>query len=135
MPSNKTNPYTKTNPDGYEELRISAYGWDYKVLKINGGPNLSKILANPMASAFVAVKSPHTYGSYERGDTYISEIPGLRDKLLNGLDQCAWFHDRGAWRWNPRSSTCEDQTQCSNTLGLVRCLTAVWATPTLQRHA
>jgi len=81
----KTNPFTKTNPDGYEELRCAAYGWDFKVLKINGGPNLSKILANPMASAFVAVKSPHTYGSYGMGDNYISEIPGLRDKLLKIL--------------------------------------------------
>ena len=90
----KTNPYTKTNPDGYEELRISAYGWDFKVLKINGGPNLAKILANPMASAFVAVKSPHTYGSYDMGDNYISEIPGLRDKLLKILsDQVAKEHE------------------------------------------
>jgi hypothetical protein len=53
----------------------------------------------------------------------VTDPPGY-DLLLNGLDQCAWFHDRGAWRWNPRSRSCEDQTQCSNTLGLVRCLGA-----------
>ncbi len=45
-------------------------------------------------------------------------------KLLNGLDQCAWFHDRGAWRWNPRTKVCEHQFMCANTIGLFRCLDA-----------
>jgi hypothetical protein len=44
--------------------------------------------------------------------------------LLNGLDQCAWFFDRGAWKWNPRSEACETKSQCSNALGLFRCYTA-----------
>ncbi len=52
-----------------------------------------------------------------------TDPPGY-DLLLNGLDQCAWFHDRGAWRWNPRSKSCEDPTHCSNTLGLLHCLNA-----------
>ena len=45
-------------------------------------------------------------------------------KLLNGLDQCAWFHDRGGWRWNPRTRVCENWAMCSNTIGLFRCLDA-----------
>jgi hypothetical protein len=50
-------------------------------------------------------------------------LPGY-DKLLNGLDQCAWFHDRGAWRWNPRTHVCEHEFMCANSVGLLRCMEA-----------
>jgi hypothetical protein len=48
--------------------------------------------------------------------------PPSYDKLLNGLDQCAWFHDRGAWRWNPRTHLCETFAMCSNAIGLWKCV-------------
>jgi hypothetical protein len=45
-------------------------------------------------------------------------------KVLNGLDQCAYFHDRSAWRWNPRTRVCERFMMCSNQVGLMRCVDA-----------
>ena len=43
-------------------------------------------------------------------------------KLLNALDQCAYFHDRGAWQFNRNTNVCEHWTGCSNSMGLTRCL-------------
>ena len=51
-----------------------------------------------------------------------NDNPPSYDKLLNGMDQCAWYHDRGAWRWNPRTKVCEGTFMCANTVGLFRCL-------------
>ena len=46
--------------------------WIWRVLKKYQTPeNEDK---NPFARWFVAVKSPHTYGKWEMGDTYVSEI-------------------------------------------------------------
>jgi hypothetical protein len=42
--------------------------------------------------------------------------------LLNALDQCAYFHDRGAWKFNRNTLTCEHWTGCSNSMGLSRCM-------------
>lgn len=56
-------------------------------------------------------------------------------KLLNGLDQCAWFHDRAAWRWNPRTKICEDQFMCANTVGLLRCMDAYQPQSPEEKHA
>jgi hypothetical protein len=42
--------------------------------------------------------------------------------LLNALDQCAYFHDRGAWQYNRNTKTCEHWTSCSNSMGLMRCM-------------
>jgi len=47
--------------------------WEWRVLKRYQSPDAER--ANPYARWFVAVKSPLTYGSWEYGDTYISEIP------------------------------------------------------------
>ncbi len=65
------------------------------------------------------------YGWYVgKGHPIDESDPPAYHKLLNGLDQCAWFHDRAAWRWNPRTKICEDQFMCANTMGLFRCLDA-----------
>jgi hypothetical protein len=46
--------------------------WEWRVLKKYQSPeNEAK---NPYARWFCAVKSPMTYGSWEYGDTYFSEI-------------------------------------------------------------
>jgi hypothetical protein len=49
--------------------------------------------------------------------------PPTYDKLLDGLDQCAWYHDRGAFRWNPRTKVCETLGMCQSAIGLYRCMT------------
>jgi hypothetical protein len=54
--------------------------WEWRVLKRYQSPDAER--ANPYARWFVAVKSPLTYGSWEYGDTYISEIP----TALAGMD-------------------------------------------------
>jgi len=56
-------------------------------------------------------------------------------RLLNGLDQCGWFHDRGAWRWNPRTKVCEGLFMCSNTIGLWKCASAYKPETTAEREA
>jgi hypothetical protein len=47
------------------------------------------------------------------------------DKTLNALDQCAWFHDRGAWKFNPVTQVCEKWEMCSNSMGLRHCIDRV----------
>jgi hypothetical protein len=51
-----------------------------------------------------------------------NDNPPNYDKLLNAIDQCAWFHDRGAWRYNEVTHVCEAWEMCSNSMGLRRCL-------------
>ena len=46
--------------------------WTWHVLKKYQRPD--KEAANPHARWFVAAKSPFTYGSWEYGDTYVSDI-------------------------------------------------------------
>ena len=62
--------------------------WEWRVLKRYQSPAAER--ANPYARWFVAVKSPMTYGSWEMGDSYISEIP----TAVAGMD----FPDGGAVR-------------------------------------
>src|SRR4051812_48251068 len=48
------------------------------------------------------------YGWYVgKGHPSDESNPPPYTKLLNGIDQCAWIHDRGGWRWNPRTKVCE----------------------------
>jgi hypothetical protein len=47
-------------------------GWEYRVLQAHvEDPN------KPYASWFCAVKSPNTFGGWDMGDTYISQIRGV----------------------------------------------------------
>jgi hypothetical protein len=57
-----------------------------------------------------------------KGHPASNSYPPAYDKLLNALDQCAYFHDRGAWQYNRNTTVCESWTMCSNSMGLMRCL-------------
>lgn len=52
---------------------VVAGDWEWRVLKRYQSPDGER--ANPYARWYCAVKSPLTYGSWEYGDTYISDIP------------------------------------------------------------
>lgn len=76
------NPYGKTVDKAHAYFTLTdpnMSGWTWYVLKVNQSP--AKALQNPYASAFCLVISPHTGPSGDMGDTYINEIPGLREKL------------------------------------------------------
>lgn len=57
-----------------------------------------------------------------KGHPASSTNPPDYSRLLNALDQCAWFHDRGAWQYNRNTRVCEHWTMCSNSMGLSRCM-------------
>lgn len=67
------NPCGKLRPieKPYAVFR-SEDGWEWRVLKKNQAPD--KEAKNPYASLFCAVKSPHTFGRYEMGNIYVSDI-------------------------------------------------------------
>ena len=57
-----------------------------------------------------------------KGHPINDQDPPSHDKLLNGLDQCGWYHDRGAGRWNPHTKFCEGTFMCANSVFLYRCM-------------
>lgn len=58
------NPHaTFTNP---------AAGWTWKVLKVYASAKSDK--KNKYARWMLAVRSPHTFGGYDMGDTYIKDV-------------------------------------------------------------
>ena len=67
------NAHGKTRDVGNPYHIIVAGDWEWRVLKRYQSPDGER--ANPYARWYCAVKSPLTYGSWEYGDTYISEIP------------------------------------------------------------
>ena len=71
---------TRDVDDPYEIWENACAGWTWHVLKKYQHPD--KEADNPYARWFVAAKSPYTYGSWEMGDTYVSEIKenGVRVK-------------------------------------------------------
>ena len=69
---------TRKVNEPYEVWRNQS-GWEWRVLKKNQNP--VKEAANPYASWFCAVKSPYTFGSYDMGDTYVSEVKGNAVKV------------------------------------------------------
>ena len=71
---------TRDVDDPYEIWENSSDGFTWHVLKKYQRPD--KEAENPYARWFVAAKSPYTYGSWEMGDTYVSEIKeyGVRVK-------------------------------------------------------
>ena len=66
--------------DPYEVWENAQAGFTWHILKKYQRPD--KEAENPHARWFVAAKSPYTYGSWEMGDTYVSEIKqyGVRVK-------------------------------------------------------
>tara|TARA_R100001163_G_C4880671_1_gene78117 strand:- start:40 stop:276 length:237 start_codon:yes stop_codon:yes gene_type:complete len=59
----KDNPY---------EIWSNDSGWQWRVLKKYQKPELEA--KNPYARWFCAVSSPYTFGEFELGDVYVSEI-------------------------------------------------------------
>lgn len=68
------NPWAKGRDVSQPYAVFSAGDWEWRVLKAYQNPENE--VNNPYAYWFCAVKSPFTYGSWEYGDTYISDIPG-----------------------------------------------------------
>ena len=48
--------------------------WEWRILKRNSRSAQGE-LDNPLATWYCAVHSPYTQGTYDLGDTYISDIP------------------------------------------------------------
>lgn len=74
-------PFGKARPVDKPYAVYKGYGpfgdTEVRVLKTYQHPE--KELTNPYARWMIAVKSAHTYGSYDMGDSYILEaIRGLR---------------------------------------------------------
>lgn len=82
------NLHGKTRSVDEPYLIITEGDWEWRVLKRYQSQDAER--TNPYARWFVAVKSPMTYGSWEMGDTYISEIP----TAVAGMD----FPEGGAVR-------------------------------------
>ena len=65
--------------DNHYEVWRGSNGFEWRVLKKYQKPSLEA--KNPYARWFCAVKSDMTYGSFELGDTYVSEIKRYGVKL------------------------------------------------------
>lgn len=72
------NPAGKTRKADkpYITLELARAGWTWKVLKFWQADG-----SKPYARAFCDVSSPHTYGSSDLGDVYVSD---LRDAMRMG---------------------------------------------------
>jgi hypothetical protein len=72
------NPFKKTQPvdEPYAVYTNDQRGWEWRILATRKMPENE---GSPFAIWYVAAKSPHTYGSWEYGDTYKSDI------LQNGI--------------------------------------------------
>lgn len=75
------NPYGKSRKKEDPYATYKSGEWEYRILKLNQAPKGAKL--NPYATAFCAVKSPMTFGSYDLGDTYLNDISG---ELVQGTD-------------------------------------------------
>jgi hypothetical protein len=73
------NPFAKTRKVSKAYATFQRAAWEWRVLKTYQLPqNENK---NRYARWLVAAKSPHTFGSWEIGDTYVKDllaIPGIR---------------------------------------------------------
>lgn len=67
------NPFAKSRKtDAPYAIYQGPGGWEWRVLKTYKQPaNEAK---DAYARWFVAAKSPHTYGEFEMGDTYATEV-------------------------------------------------------------
>ena len=69
---------TRSLDDPYEVYRGPA-GFEWRVLKKYQNPERES--ENPYARWYCAVKSDFTYGEFELGDVYVSEIKENGDKI------------------------------------------------------
>ena len=79
--SKEKNLMNKTSPveNPYEIWRSPDGTWEWRVLKKWQKPSKEK--NNPFSRWFCAVRSPHTYGSWEYGDTYAREVQSVAWKV------------------------------------------------------
>ena len=79
--SKEKNLMNKTRPveNPYEIWRSPDGTWEWRVLKKWQKPSKEK--NNPFSRWFCAVRSPHTYGSWEYGDTYAREVQSVAWKV------------------------------------------------------
>lgn len=75
---------TRKVNEPYEVWRNSS-GWEWRVLKKWQAPD--KETNNPYARWFCAVKSPMTFGSYDMGDVYVSEIKAQAYLANTGISE------------------------------------------------
>lgn len=67
------NPFRKAADIDSPYAVFTGYGgWEWRILRTYKQP--SSEAKDPYARWFVAAKSPLTYGSWELGDTYKSEV-------------------------------------------------------------
>lgn len=103
-------------------------------------PPAAKLVASARLAACKAAGEPTCYPTHQMptemgipknclygwsvgaGHPSSNSNPPDYEKTLNALDQCAWFHDRGAWKFNPVTQVCESWKMCSNSMGLKRCI-------------
>lgn len=65
-------------------------GWEWKVLKVYRSAKSDK--ADEYARWHLAVKSPNTFGQYEMGDTYISEVLQY-GRLVSATDEFKTYYE------------------------------------------
>ena len=63
---------TRQVDNPYEIWETRGGSWQWRVLKKYQKP--SKEAINPYARWYCAVKSPHTYDTWEYGDTYVKDV-------------------------------------------------------------
>ena len=73
------NPYAKSRDVNHPYKVFRAHDWEWRKLKGYQIPEKEK--TNPYARWLMAVKSPYTFGSYDMGDTYISDVPGYAETI------------------------------------------------------
>ena len=67
----------------YEIWKTTDNLWEWRVLKKYQKPSKEDI--NPYARWYCAVKSPHTYDTYDYGDVYVAEIKNRIDTYRSML--------------------------------------------------
>jgi len=67
------NPFGKSRKqDAPYAIYTSHMGWEWRILKTYKLPDTE--VSDIYARWFVAARSPHTYGSFELGDTYRRDV-------------------------------------------------------------
>lgn len=82
-PKKAKNPFAKTAKQDKPYFELTDGNFTYKVLKLYKSPEAS--LKDPYARAFCATLSPYTFGSWELGDGYVKDVPGLASALQNWI--------------------------------------------------
>lgn len=81
-----TNPWAKrtTKDAPHHTIVDHRTGFEYRILKLYKKP--SATLKDPYARVYLATSSPYTYGSFELGDGYVREVPGLTAVLRHMIE-------------------------------------------------